>query len=209
MSNKKNYKIGICGSTSTGKTTLVNALSILPKFKNYKISTERSKYLRDLGVPLNNESTLKGQTIFLAERCSELLGKNLITDRTIIDVMAFTLSSKIISLRDRKLFEEYAQNFINEYDFIFYVPIDGVELEDNSIRDTDPKYRITIDIYINRLCYLYEYRMKNLIRVPPNLSVEERVKFILESIKNPPSNKGNYLANLNATYDKNYTPPTL
>jgi hypothetical protein len=37
------------------------------------LATERSKYLRDLGIPLNTDSTLKGQIIFLAERASELL----------------------------------------------------------------------------------------------------------------------------------------
>jgi hypothetical protein len=49
----------------------------------------------ELGIPLNTDSTLKGQCVFLAERASELMQENIITDRTIIDVMAFTTSSKI------------------------------------------------------------------------------------------------------------------
>ena len=61
-------KIGFTGTVSVGKTTLVNELSKLPEFKEYTFATERSKYLRDLGIPLNTDSTLKGQTIFLAER---------------------------------------------------------------------------------------------------------------------------------------------
>ena len=61
-------KIGFTGTVSVGKTTLVNALKELPEFSNYDFATERSKYLRDLGIPLNTDSTLKGQTIFLAER---------------------------------------------------------------------------------------------------------------------------------------------
>ena len=66
-------KIGFTGTVSVGKTTLVNALKELPEFKDYKFATERSKYLRDLGIPLNTDSTLKGQTILLAERCIELI----------------------------------------------------------------------------------------------------------------------------------------
>ena len=66
-------KIGFCGTMSVGKTTLVNALKELPEFKDYKFATERSEYLRDLGIPLNTDSTIKGQLIFLAERSSELL----------------------------------------------------------------------------------------------------------------------------------------
>ena len=44
-------KIGLTGTVSIGKTTLVKALADLPQFKDYYISTERSKYLRDLGIP--------------------------------------------------------------------------------------------------------------------------------------------------------------
>ena len=77
-------KIGLCGTMSVGKTTLVNALQKLPQFKGYNFATERSKYLNDLGIPLNTDSTLKGQTIFLAERCAELIQTDIITDRTVI-----------------------------------------------------------------------------------------------------------------------------
>ena len=90
-------KIGFCGTISVGKTTLVNALKELPEFSGYEFRTERSKYLRDLGIPLNTDSTLKGQFVFLAERSSELYLENVITDRTVIDVMAFTISSHSIS----------------------------------------------------------------------------------------------------------------
>jgi len=83
-------KIGLCGTMSVGKTTLVNRLKELGQFKDFEFATERSKYLNDLGIPLNTDSTLKGQTVFLAERVAELMKENIITDRTIIDVIAFT-----------------------------------------------------------------------------------------------------------------------
>ena len=73
-------KIGFTGTVSVGKTTLVKSLQELPEFKHYNFATERSKYLRDLGIPLNTDSTLKGQTVFLAERCSELIQTNVIMD---------------------------------------------------------------------------------------------------------------------------------
>ena len=83
-------KIGLCGTMSVGKTTLVNELKKLNQFKGYEFATERSEYLRDLGIPLNTDSTLNGQTIFLAERVAELMKENVITDRTVLDVIAFT-----------------------------------------------------------------------------------------------------------------------
>ena len=58
-------KIGLCGTMSVGKTTLVNALKELKQFKDYNFATERSQHLMSLGIPLNTDSTLKGQTVFL------------------------------------------------------------------------------------------------------------------------------------------------
>ena len=87
-------KIGLCGTQSVGKTTLVKALQNIPEFKGYVTRTERSKELMAVGIPLNTDSTTKGQAVFLAERASELMCENIITDRTIIDVMAFAKCSK-------------------------------------------------------------------------------------------------------------------
>jgi deoxyadenosine/deoxycytidine kinase len=76
-------KIGLTGTMSVGKTTLVKALREDFHFSHYAIATERSKYLMNLGIPLNTDSTLKGQLVFLAERSAELMKNRVITDRTI------------------------------------------------------------------------------------------------------------------------------
>jgi len=169
-------KIGFTGTMSCGKTTLVNALKELPEFKDYKFVTERSKYLRDLGIPLNTDSTLKGQTIFLAERCSELIYENIITDRTVIDVMAFTMCADSIDTFDKDRFEEYASRFIEEYDWIFYVSPSGVEIEDNNVRTTDAQYRARIDDMIK---YLYTSHLNKIQNIGViSGSTEDRIKQI-------------------------------
>ena len=173
-------KIGLCGTMSVGKTTLVNALKELPEFTDYNFATERSKYLRDLGIPLNTDSTLKGQFIFLAERCAELMNKNIITDRTIIDVMAFTKAAKSIEYYDAEMFCDAAGRLVNEYDYIFYVSPVGVDMEDNGVRETDLKYRETIDDIIKLVLYRNNHKIKKLVELSG--TTEERIAKIKETI---------------------------
>jgi GTPase SAR1 family protein len=173
-------KIGLCGTMSVGKTTLVNALKELPEFKDYITRTERSKELMAMGIPLNTDSTLKGQTVFLAERAGELMIENIITDRTVIDVMAFTQASKSINYIDKEDFINHAKNLISEYDHIFYVSPEGVEIENNGIRETDAEYRDLIDFIIKSTINRYNHRIKNLHRISG--STEERIKLIQQAI---------------------------
>lgn len=171
-------KIGLCGTVSVGKTTLVKALQELPTFKEYKVATERSKYLSDLGIPLNTDSTLEGQFIFMAERASELLQTNIITDRTVYDVCAFTLSAKSINWLDKVNFVRTAMSLTQKYDIVFYVSPEGVDIEDNGVRTTDPIFRDKIDQIIQEM--LDEYPPQKLVTLKG--SHEERLKQIQENI---------------------------
>ena len=174
-------KIGLCGTMSVGKTTLVNALKDLPQFKDYNFATERSQHLMSLGIPLNTDSTLKGQTVFLAERCGELIQDNIITDRTVIDVMAFTKNSQTIDFKDKEYFEDYARVFVGEYDYIFYISPEGIPIEDNGVRETNEEYRNLIDDTILHLLRTYGHRCKNVIMIKGN--TDERIEKILDSIR--------------------------
>ena len=173
-------KIGLTGTMSVGKTTLVNALRAHDFFKNYETATERSKYLMSLGIPLNTDSTLKGQFIFLAERCAELLNENIITDRTIIDVMAFTKAAKSIGYYEAEAFCDAASKLVSDYDYIFYVSPVGVEMEDNGVRTTDLEYRNTINNIIQLVLYRSNNKIKKLVELSG--TTEERIAKIKETI---------------------------
>ena len=168
-------KIGFCGTMSVGKTTLVNALKELPEFKNYTFRTERSKYLMEMGIPLNTDSTYKGQLIFTAERAAELMQEKIITDRTVVDVMAF--SNLSTSMKEHKKFflNTALTPLIDEYDVLFYVSPEGVEIEDNGVRETNADYRMAVDREIKSIIQMHR---GNAVMI--NGTVEERI----EQVKN-------------------------
>jgi nicotinamide riboside kinase len=171
-------KIGLVGTMSVGKTTLAKALGENDRLKDHSVQTERSKYLSNLGIPLNTDSTLPGQFIFLAERATELLQPNIITDRTIWDVCAFTLSAKSISDSEKRAFVEAAMCLRDYYDVVVYVSPRGVAMEDNGIRETDLGYRMKIDTAIQLA--LEEFKPKRLISVEG--TTNERIATILQNI---------------------------
>jgi nicotinamide riboside kinase len=170
-------KIGFAGTMSVGKTTLVKALAELPEFKDYFIATERSKYLRDLGIPLNTDSTLPGQIIFLAERASEILRDNVLTDRTVWDVCAFTDNAKSIDVYAKYRYIELATCMGDQYDIVFYISPEGVEIEDNGVREIDSEYRDVIDETIVTL--INRFPPKRLVNIKG--TTEERIALVLEA----------------------------
>lgn len=171
-------KIGLCGTMSVGKSTLTKELAKLDQFKDYYIATERSKYLRDQGILLNTDSTLKGQFVFAAERSLELMHENLITDRTVYDVCAFTLSAKSIEWSTKRYFCEVLLELRDEYDIVVYISPKDMPIEDNGVRETNAEYRDKIDWTIKEM--LNEYKPKKLITVEG--TTENRINTILANL---------------------------
>jgi hypothetical protein len=108
------------------------------------------------------------------------MNENIITDRTIIDVMAFTKAAKSIEYYDAEAFCDAAYKLVGEYDYIFYVSPEGVEMEDNGVRETDLKYRENIAGIIQLLLYRNKHKIKNLVSISG--TTEERIAKIKETI---------------------------
>ena len=169
-------KIGLCGTMSVGKTTLVNALKKEIEFKNYIFRTERSKYLNSMGIPLNTDSTLKGQLVFAAERAAELMQKNIITDRTIIDVMAFCELSKSMSKAEKQHINGVLWHLIKEYDIIFHIDDLSIPIEDNGVRETDKDYRLDIHQKISSILGMHRWMPGKVVTISG--TTEERINKI-------------------------------
>ena len=173
-------KIGFCGTMSVGKTTLVNALKELPEFKGYHFRTERSKYLSELGIPLNTDSTLKGQLVFAAERAAELMLPNIITDRTIIDVMAFCELSKSMSKAEKQHINGVLWHLIKEYDIIFHIDDLSIPIEDNGVRETDKDYRLDIHKKISSILGMHRLMPGKVVTISG--TTKDRINQIKTSI---------------------------
>ena len=173
-------KIGLCGTMSVGKTTLVNALKKEPEFKNYTFRTERSKYLNSIGIPLNTDSTLKGQLVFAAERSAELMQENIVTDRTIIDVMAFCELSESMSEAEKQHINGVLWHLIKEYDIIFHIDDLSVPIEDNGVRDTNKDYRLAIHKKISSILGMHRLMPGKVVTIAG--TTEERINKIKSSI---------------------------
>ena len=180
-------KIGLCGTMSVGKTTLVNALKNEPEFKDYIFRTERSKYLNSIGIPLNTDSTLKGQLVFAAERAAELMQENIITDRTIIDVMAFCELSKSMSKAEKDHINGVLWHLIKEYDIIFHIDDLSVPIEDNGVRETNKDYRLDIHQKISSILGMHKWMPGKVVTISG--TTEERIDKIKTSMASYMYNK--------------------
>jgi hypothetical protein len=69
---------------------------------------------------------------------------------------------------------------LTEYDYIFYVSPEGVDIEDNGVRETNSEYRNLIDITINELLHKQRSRIKNLIHIKG--TTEERIALVKQSL---------------------------
>ena len=173
-------KIGLCGTMSVGKTTLVNALKKEQEFKDYTFRTERSQYLNSIGIPLNTDSTLKGQLVFAAERSAELMQEKIVTDRTIIDVMAFCELSKSMSSAEKQHINGVLWHLIKEYDIIFHIDDLSVPMEDNGVRETNKDYRLAIHQKISSILGMHRWMPGKVVTISG--TTEERIKQIKSTI---------------------------
>ena len=104
----------------------------------------------------------------------------MVTDRTIIDVLAFTQAADSIDQVEYDLFEQYVIQFLREYDHIFYISPDGVPIEDNGIRETDEHFRDLIDFSIMTLLKRWGHRIDNVTEIKG--TTEQRIKQIEEAV---------------------------
>jgi len=94
--------------------------------------------------------------------------------------MAFAKCSKSMNYIEANDFCHFASNMLDEYDYIFYVSPEGVDIENNGVRETNADYRKQIDETIQLLIIKYRHKIKNLVEIKG--STEERIKSVKLSV---------------------------
>lgn len=137
-------KIALCGPSGSGKTTLAANLNELigPGFKliNYSRPTAAARlmgYDSARYVPGDDKTQWDFQTECLFEqiRAEKLIKGSFISDRSTLDPLAY-LNWKQPWRKNSPEHDLYAKMAVSfcDYDYLFFVPNFGGEVEDNGIR---------------------------------------------------------------------------
>lgn len=137
--------IGITGSHGTGKTTLANRLSCelgLPKID------EIARTVHAMGYGLDDQATLESQQlIWLGQYYEELTLNRYVSDRTLIDPLAYT-SLLFGDSPGLNAVANITHHVINShYTALFYIPIE-FELEADGIRSENLAWQQEVDYKI-------------------------------------------------------------
>lgn len=149
-------RIGFSGAQGVGKTTLVNEMKKLDRFCEYTFYTNVvQNLLRDNPIlSINTYGNYKSQKEIAKEILFNSFTENMITDRTMLDVMAYNLYLKNKLYNDR-LDKEFVLSNVEYFEFLriyktyndvdinFYM-IPEFDLVDNGVRSMDKSYQFNI-----------------------------------------------------------------
>lgn len=174
-------KIGISGTSSVGKTSLLNALRSEQQFKHYTIANEVTRKLAAQGFKINEAGNDATQYAIMNSHIVNLfMNDDMLTDRTALDGLVYT---KWLYIRGQVEAEtlDYAfkvfDRAYNHYDVNFFISPE-FEIEDDGVRSNSVSFRDEIhDIFEQ---YIKEYNLP-VIRLTG--SVRERVEQVIQHIK--------------------------
>lgn len=171
-------KIAFTGTHSTGKTTLLEALRTEPSLSHFYFDANVTRWVKSLGFAINEHTSSESQEINMLKRVANLnTYDNLIADRSIADVLAYSINSDMVTKESLKYQQDLVDNNIHKYDILFYIPpvFPGV---DDGERAVGEEYRAKIDASIIRIV---NPRPLN-VYVLDQLSIRERLQKIMDVI---------------------------
>jgi predicted ATPase len=150
---KRPFKIGVAGSHSTGKTTLVGALRDRIVSRNLRVGRvdDLAGRARDLGFPILREHTFESTLWIMAECMRQEAERSLccdiiLVDRPVLDALgylkaALAVSGRVIEPGRLQALERIAYAHARDYDVLVVTILDpSIPLGPG--RDDDPVFRV-------------------------------------------------------------------
>lgn len=180
-------RIALIGSHCTGKTTLFNALREV--YPDYRFVEEYIQTLQKMNIPFNEVCNDMTQYIASDICINELHGDNIISDRCLFDVLAYSKYLYGKGIISETCYEEIRNRWLAyniNYDILFYARPLFKEIEDNGVRSTDIEFQKGVQQTFEELLFweennwLFDENVPEIQTLPEGL--EERIKFVKEKI---------------------------
>ncbi len=172
-------KIAITGAHSTGKSTLVDALSQDTALKKrYIFRGNITRSIRESGISINEAGSESSQLLVLAKHLEHYVPENIILDRCALDGLVYTaylFERGMVSRDILRIAEAIFENL--KYDLIFYLTPE-FEIVDDKVRSTDLTFRDRVAELFDE--YIDSYKL-NVIHLTG--SIEERVTQFKSALK--------------------------
>ena len=169
-------KIGISGVHGSGKTTLLNNEMFRSCTKCDEVTRTVKK---EYNVEINEQGNDVTQKLIMREHMANLiLNHRMVTDRTVIDCMAYThylYDNKQVSKDTLDYISMCYSKLVRKYDLIFYlVPVED-EIADDGVRSTNVEFRDKMIEYFEK--YINHF---NVVKVKGDY--KERIRFCRETL---------------------------
>lgn len=181
-------KIALTGSSSVGKTTLVQSLMATPSFARevpVTLSTDARSLLSQLGYKsmdaMEQEQTRAFQRLYFDLKWQEELAHvSFVTDRSFVDVAAYWLERDTIGCSEalrNELIEPCRLRSL-EYSWHFYLPFGLVPFDSDGYRSENMAFHRAVDERIRSLLKAWNLRSVTL----DTADHAERIKTVLATV---------------------------
>lgn len=177
--------IGISGSQSQGKSTLVEALKQREEFKSFTFKPSPTRDLQKMGIPINQVGTDVTQMYIMCKHYEyACTSGDVILDRCALDGLAYT--NVILKKYDDNDFKHalgiIARKCINLYDIIFYVRPE-LKLVDDGTRAVDVDFFDEVNESFTYWLDAIKFYKTPVPVVELHGSVENRVWQVVDALK--------------------------
>jgi len=182
-------RIAFTGSTSTGKTTLVEALLQDPTFSEYVSvhhTVDARHILQNLGFhsmdPMTPEETRYFQlTYFIRKLYGERGRSSFVTERSFVDIAAYWMERDTLgcSQFEQRILMDPCEMEAKSYEIHFYLPFDVVPFQSDGWRSEDLDFHRRVDRRIHSL--LEAWKINYVTLSTP--SHTERIETVLRHLR--------------------------